>query len=187
MRTTAANGMKIEVVPGGTEHLSRLLASTLCCLMLAACGSGSDQEASKPAATQAAKSATTQSSTSAQSSRIKAVQTSPGSAPLEMQFELSARPELGKPLDINLYVLGLRDATEVQLSFQPGTKLELLKGAQASFPALKAGEAQAHSISVRSSNNGIFVVDVNVTATVDGHPQTLTFAIPVAFVPADPA
>jgi hypothetical protein len=178
--------MKIEAAPGGTAHLS-LLASLVCCLILAACGSGSDQEASKPTSSQPSKSAAANSSSNTQSSRIKAVQTSTGSAPLEMQFELGARPELGKPLDISLYLLGLSDATELQLAFESGTKLELVKGAQASFPALKAGESLTHLLSVRSSSNGIFVVDVKVTATVDGHPQTLTFAIPVAFVPADPA
>jgi hypothetical protein len=151
---------------------------------LTACSGGSESETKPaPAPLQTTKPTNNQPP---KSNRVKAVQTSHNQPLVELQFELATRPELGKPLEIKLYLLGLSDASELQLSLTSKGKLALLSGAQVNFPALRIGETLTHSITVNSSSNDIYVIDAQLIATTEGHPRTLNFAIPIAFVPENP-
>lgn len=175
--------MKITMTTG----LNRTAGLWLTCVLLAACGSGSGPENSPAVATPTPSSATQRSVTPPPSNRAKAVVSSPGAGPVALEFELASRPELGKPLEMKLSLQASQDVSELNLEFKSESSLEFLAGTQASFATLRAGESLTHSVTVRSTHPGIFVTDVQLTATVQGHPGTMTFAIPVVFSqPATP-
>lgn len=153
---------------------------TTIAVLLAGC-SGSDPQ---PQATQpSSKPKAAASQASSATTRVKAVATGPGAAPVELQFELAARPQLNEPVEVNLYLQGINDATMLELTVKPEGKLAVTTGAQASFASIKVGELLTHSFSLRSASTGIQVADVQLLATLDGQPKTFNFAIPIAISP----
>jgi hypothetical protein len=153
-------------------------------LLLSACGSSEQGETPQPAAAvQASKPVPTKpESSNSLANMVKAVPTTPGENRLELRFVLPKQPVLGEPFDLNLNVLGLADASGLELKVTPNSKLELVTGGEATFGALKAGESVGHTLQLRASAAGISVIDVRLIATVGGNPGTADFTIPVALV-----
>ncbi len=166
--------------------------ATGCCgvllLLLSACGS-SDQVVAPPP--EAAVKASASASAPADSSNplagmVKAVPAA-GNQPVELRFDLPKQPVLGEPFDINLNVLGLADASGLELTVTAQPKVEVIAGGQGSLGALKTGESVQHTLQLRTSVAGISVIDVQLVAMVEGHPATAAFAIPVALADASGA
>ncbi|MGE0113697.1 MAG: hypothetical protein AB7T07_02255 [Steroidobacteraceae bacterium] len=117
---------------------------------------------------------------------IKAVSTGSGEPPVEVRFELAARPESGQPIAIKLSLSGLVDATQLQMSITTDPKMQILNGAKATFANLKAGESVTHLLNLQGVEPGVFVADIQLTATIEGVARTMNYAIPVAIPSAEP-
>lgn len=164
-----------------------VLALPVMCGLLVACSGSSEQANAPTAAASAPAGKPAAVSKPAQPSMVKAVATGSAGQRIDVQFELAARPELGKPIDLTLRLQGLADATDLHVAVKADPRLEILAGEQASFPSLNTGEMHAHSVSLRGAATGIFVVDVQLVAMIGGSSQTLNYAIPVAIVEPQPA
>lgn len=187
MKSTVISSM-LGPLPG--PILGRILAmpaQVVLCSLLVAC-SGSSDQAAEPSASPApsSKPASLAASKPAQRNEVKAVPAGSAGQSIDVRFELAARPEVSKPTDLKLKLLGLTNATDLRLTVKADPKLELLGGAQASFPSIKPGETHDHTLSLRSVATGIFVVDVQLVAMIDGASRTLNYAIPLAIVEPQP-
>lgn len=158
---------------------------TVCCwgalgLLLAACGSSEQSpqpEAPAKVATPENKQAEAKNPLA---DMVKAVPVSADEKPVELRFELPKQPMLGEPFDLNLNVLGLADASGLELKVTAHPDVQVVAGGSASWGALKTGESVHHTVQLRVSAAGISVIDVQLISMVGGNPDTAAFTIPVA-------
>jgi hypothetical protein len=161
--------------------LFRLLG-LCCCCVLSACGRNPEPTPA-PKATQAAKSSVRKSESNPLAGMVKAVAAESRQQPIELRFELTTRPQVGEAVDVNLNLLGLEDATDVKMSVSTEPTLAIIDGGEVAFTSVKVGESVNHTVILRGTDAGIFVVDVKLVETVNGAGRTSTYSIPVALLP----
>lgn len=162
-----------------------VIAVLLACAVVAACNRGTNEAATPAATTSVVKPKQSKAAQNPLANMIKAVPVAAGEQPVELRFELAARPEVGQAVEVKLNLLGLADASDMHLTITAAPGLDVLSGAQANFTSLKVGESLSHQLSVRSKDAGIFIADVQLMATINGAMQTLNYSIPVAIVTPD--
>ncbi len=107
---------------------------------------------------------------------------SPGkpTAPVDLKFSLQAKPGLGVALAIDLALIATGPSDSLTLSVQGGDGFDVDAATSlASFPKSPAGALYRHQLKVTPRAEGVFFLDVVVTAAVPGGPQSRSFAIPV--------
>jgi hypothetical protein len=107
---------------------------------------------------------------------------SPGkaAAPVDLKFNLLAKPELGKPLAIDVALIATGASESMTLAVQPAEGLDVdSASSRENFPKSQVGALYHHQISVTPRAEGAFFVNVVVTTVVPGGPQSRSFAIPV--------
>jgi hypothetical protein len=157
---------------------------TLCCCVLSGCDRNAEPQTPVVTPKQVTKSSVSTAAADPLAGMVKAVSADTHQQPIELRFELAGRPETGQAIDIKLNLLAIEDATEVKLAIAADPKLSIIAGGDATFTAIKAGESVSHTVTLRGSNTGIFVLDAKLTVTANGSPRTMNYAIPMAFVPA---
>ena len=171
------------------DRMTRARASTLAavlmgsCAMLAACGAGADGEAGESGGTTpSAATSATKAARNADPTRDMVSAVSPGkaSAPVELKFSLSERPEVGRPIEVEIAVLPVSELDRISASFQPGAGLQLLSGQQmvaVEHPA--AGVPLKHRVTIVPERDGIFFVSAVVLADSPDASLARTFSIPI--------
>lgn len=108
---------------------------------------------------------------------------SPGKpvAPVDLKFNIAAKPALGVPLDIDVAVIATGHSDSMTLSVQgnPGVEVDS-STSLASFPKSLPGSLYRHRLRVTPRAEGAFNVMVLVTTAVPGSgAQTRSFSIPL--------
>ena len=162
-----------------TRNLSAALAAAG---LLWGCGSGKDAGSAgaakqQPTVRKALKPADkTLSMVSAVADRTRG-----GPVPVQVKFELKARPEPAQPLDVDIAIVPVSGAVDrVTGKVEGEDGLELLDGAQiptAERPA--EGVAIEHTVRVLPKRDGIFTLSASLTVDAAGQTTSATFAIPV--------
>jgi hypothetical protein len=107
---------------------------------------------------------------------------SPGkaTAPVDLKFSLTAKPELGAPLAIDIALLATGVSDSMALSVQASDGLDVDPTTSVStFPKSQVGSLYRHQIKVTPRADGVYYVNVLVTTAVTGGPQTRSFSIPL--------
>jgi hypothetical protein len=107
---------------------------------------------------------------------------SPSTAPgaVELKFALGDRPQVGRPVDVEIAVLPKKELDRVAASFRAGAGLELRQGEQmAAIQNPEPGSAISHRITVVPQQDGIFFVSATVLADSPDASITRTFSIPI--------
>ena len=104
-----------------------------------------------------------------------------GPAPVQVKFELKARPGVAQPLDIDLAIIPASSALdEVSGRVEVGEGLELAAGEQ--IPTTErpvSGVPIWHAIRVLPKKDGIFTVNAVLTLQSTGQSSSQTFSFPV--------
>lgn len=113
---------------------------------------------------------------------VSAVKSSSGgTAPVQVKFELKARPGVAEPLDIDLAIIPSSSTLdEVSGRVEVGEGLELAAGEQ--IPATErpvAGVPIRHTVRVLPKKDGIFTVSTVLTLQSTGQSSSQTFSFPV--------
>jgi hypothetical protein len=111
---------------------------------------------------------------------VSAVTSAKQSAPVELKFLIKRRPEVGKPIDVQIAVLPVSVLTRIAANFQAGPGLELRSGG--AMPAIEkpaAGVPLAHRLIVIPQRDGIFFISAVVQADSVEQSLTRTFSIPI--------
>ena len=113
---------------------------------------------------------------------VAAVSASKAGPPVEMKFALSARPEVGQVIDLNVAVIprGSPVPDSLSASFQAGEGIEIVDGAQLErVEKLVEGAPIHHVVKILSKRDGIFAVSAVVAVNLPNQDLMRTFSIPV--------
>ena len=118
-----------------------------------------------------------------------------GPAAVQLKFELRERPDVARPLDIDVVILPVSaNLDRLYGKVETGDGLELAEGAQiAPTERPVEGIPLRHSIKVVPKKDGIFTLNAVVSADAAGQSWSQTFSIPVIVgaplpgVPAQPS
>lgn len=166
----------------------RVAAMFACAVLCTGCGGSGTDNAAAPAAKpdKATKSATNPEEDALAAAEQQTADmvhgVSPGkpAAPVDLKFNLSAKPELGKPLPIDIALLATGASDAMTLSVQASDGLEVDPATSlANFPKSQVGALYRHQITVTPRAEGAYFVNVVVTTVVPGGPQSRSFAIPL--------
>jgi hypothetical protein len=158
---------------------SSLLVATLTCA-LAGCGSP-EPEAGAAAAAAPAPIKSVRETDKAAAEMVTAVSAGKPGAPVDMKFDLKNRPELGKPLEVEVLVTAVSPLDKVHLTFQGTEALEVTGGGELQrSQSMPAGTGIKHTVTVVPRQEGASYV--SVIALVEGAGEgsiARAFSIPV--------
>ena len=104
--------------------------------------------------------------------------------PIALKFELSQRPKVGQPLDINLALITQVEAAPVSLKVSGGEGLTLAPDMnEFDFPTVAAGEVYKSKLTVTPAGEGVLVLGITVSLKRDELSDVKVFSIPII---ADP-
>lgn len=159
-----------------------LLAGTL----LTGCGgSDGDKEAAQAAkrakaeANEGTAASAPASAAEKQSRLADAVVDSKTTAPVDMKYDLLARPELGVPFEVELTFAPRlpADAIEVEVTEAPG--LTIVGEKAAKFTPVEAGQTYTSKVLVQGDKPGLYYVSVVARMSTQVQTETRVFAVPV--------
>jgi hypothetical protein len=191
--------MKHNVLDGsGFARISRTTAVVLLAGLLAVgCGSkdegaaaeGGADKAAATAAKQAADAegaAATAAANDKTANMATAVADSKTTAPIDLKYDVLAKPDIGQPFEIELAFVPqvAADMLEVEVNDAPG--LVIVGERAASFAPVASGEIYTHKILLRGDNAGLFYVSVIAKISTKVQSESRAFSIPVVIgsVPA---
>jgi hypothetical protein len=165
---------------GATSRVVAILALTG---LLAACGRGEKDEAAAtdtPAAAGSTAGPTAAPAESPDDKRMaNAVVTGKTSAPVDLKYDLLAKPEVGQPFEIEL-VFQPRlpaDALEVEVTGIPG--LTVVNGGATRFAGVLAGERYVAKALVQADTAGIYYANVVAKVITQIQTEARTYSVPV--------
>ena len=126
------------------------------------------------------KSSSSQSSADPLLNMRKAVSETTEAQPVELRFEFATAPQVAAPVRLNLNVLGLQDVTSLGMKVSAASGLEVTKGAEATYAALKQGESWSPALEITGKENGLFLLNVDLQLTTESGVHTYKYSVPVA-------
>lgn len=174
----------------GTKRAAGACVIAVAACLLAACGGGDDEVASEAAArpraaekTAAAKEATDTATVKLADSKpthlATAVPNSKTTAPIDLQYDIPAKPEVGQPFTIELVVSPRKpgDLLDVEVGDSPGLTIEGERVAR--FPAVEAGQSYVLKVQVRGNAEGLYYVSVITKLSSKVQSEGRAFSVPV--------
>lgn len=164
-----------------------LLAGTL---VVGCGGGGDDEEASKAAkAARRAKAEASESGTTAavppsgpadkQSRLADAVVDSKTTAPVDMKYDLLAKPEIGVPFEIELEFSPRLPAEAIEIEVTDAAGLTIVGEKAAKFTPVEAGQKYTSKVLVQGDKPGLYYVGVVAKMSTQVQTETRVFAVPV--------
>lgn len=170
--------------------LSRIFSLIAAAALLTACGNSDPApEATTPAPTAkateggpaaAAKAgaAATAAANNAIAKMARAVGNGKPGAAVEIKYDILARPEVGKTVEVEVALVPGPGVDAMEATFGGMDGITLAGALSASFPAVKAGEPYKHTLSLLPDRNGVFYITVAVSTQMGGASLGRTFSIP---------
>ena len=181
MRMTLNDDVRIT----GFRRLALTAAAALLAgSLVTACGGGRDEQAAV-AKGEKAKADTTAPATPPANADEKherlaaAVVDSKTTAPIDMQYDLLAKPELGQPFEVEMTFSARlpADKLEVEITEAPG--LTIVGEKTAAFAPVERGQSYASKVLVKGDNPGLYYLGVIAKMSTKVQTETRAFAIPV--------
>jgi len=161
---------------------SRVLAVVALAAVLAACGRGEEQAAVTPApsATPDGGSVGAAPVEAPEDKRLaNAVPTGKTAAPVDLKYDVLAKPQVGQPFEIELALLPrlAADALEVEVTGIPG--LVIVSGGVAKFEGVSSGDRHVARVLVQADAAGIYYANVVARMITQSRSEARTFSVPV--------
>jgi hypothetical protein len=162
---------------------SRVLAVVALAAVLAACGRGEEQEAVTPVPSSATAEGGATGAAPVETPEDKrlanAVPTGKTAAPVDLKYDVLAKPQVGQPFEIELALLPrlAADALEVEVTGIPG--LAIVSGGVAKFEDVSSGERHVARVLVQADAAGIFYANVVARMITQSRSEVRTFSVPV--------
>jgi len=161
--------------------ISRQLVALALACTLAACGGGDEAKNGKRAAkaSDEAANATAVAKSPEDARMANAVATGKTSAPVDLKYDLLARPDVGQPFEIELALLPRASASalEVEVTGIPG--LVVVSGGTARFDGVATGGRHVAKVTVQADAAGIYYANVVVRMINQAQTEVRTFSVPV--------
>ena len=158
-------------------------ALALCALAaMAACGDGGSPGANTASNVRAAAAVKSGPSPQEQTAgMVQAASLGKSGVPVEIKFDLLARPMLGQMLDIDIAVLPQIPASAATIQLTSIDGLDLAAGGvnEFAFLAVEPDQVYHHKVSVKPTAEGVLFLGLTVTLTHDELVESRTFSIPI--------
>lgn len=170
---------------------SRLAVIVALAAALAACGRGAEEPAAATDAAAAAGTVAGNAATPAEAPddprMANAVSSGKTSAPVDLKYDILAKPAVGEPFEIELALVPrlAADSLEVEITGIPG--LTVVNGGAARFEGVVAGERYAAKVLARADASGIYYANVVAKLVTQVQTEARTFSIPIAVGVVQPA
>ena len=114
-----------------------------------------------------------------QSRRAEAVVDSKTTAPVDMQYDLLAKPELSQPFEVELaFTTRLpAEALEIEVTEAPG--LTVVGEKTARFEAVESGQVYTTKVLVQGDTAGLYYLGVMAKMSTQVQTETRAFAVPI--------
>ena len=163
---------------------TRVLAVVALAAVLAACGRGKDEQAAAtdtpPADAGAAAGSAAVPAESPDDKRMaNAVVTGKTTAPVDLKYDVLAKPDVGQPFEIELAFSPRlpADALEVEVTGIPG--LTVVSGGATRFERVSAGDRHVAKVLVQADAPGIYYANVVAKMVTQVQTEARTFSVPV--------
>jgi hypothetical protein len=111
---------------------------------------------------------------------VEAVAQGKSQAPVELKFDLGARPKVGQPLQINLALIAQVPGNPATIQVNGAEGITVEAGAnQFDIPAEEPGEVYRKTVSVTPNAEGVLLVGVTVSLKHDEITDSKAFSIPI--------
>jgi hypothetical protein len=171
--------------------LGLVVAGLVVVFTLAACGGGGSDGATsmttitphkpKPATVESADTKRSQAAAAEDAAMANAVPSGKTSAPVDLKYDLTARPAVGQPLEIVLAFMPRvpAESLDVEVVGMPG--LTLASGATGRFEKVQSGQTYTHKVLVQADGTGTFYISVIAKVVSQVQTEARTFSVPVIF------
>ena len=168
-----------------TGTLASAIALSLATALTAGCGGKTDEEAAAKAPKSAARASADQSAAKVDQARLaderlaNAVATGKSTAPLDLKYDITVKPAVGQPFEVELTFLprASADALEVEISAVEG--LTLVGSSQVRFDNVQAGERYTTKVLAQSGAAGVYYIGVAAKMTTKVQTEVRNFSVPV--------
>jgi hypothetical protein len=162
----------------------RAAAAVLVGALVTACGGAKDEDAAaakaeQPKSTKTA-AATTPASADEKHSRLaSAVVDGKTTAPVDMKYDVLARPELGQPFEIEMTFSTRLPADKLETEVTEAPGLTIVGEKTATFSPVDGGQSYSNKVLVKGDNPGLYYIGVIAKMSTKVQSETRAFAIPV--------
>jgi hypothetical protein len=156
----------------------QILALSALAMTLAACGSNPEPPAKPVAAAPATAKPVVASEKDATAKMARAVGAGKPGAAVDLKYELAARPQAGKPVELTVALVPSPGVDSMDVTFGGMDGITLAGDLTANFPEVKPGESYTHTLSLLPARNGVFYVTATVNTQIGGASLGRTFSIP---------
>ena len=167
----------------------RRLALTAAVALLAgalvtACGGGKDEEAAvtdagKATADEAVGAAPPANADEKHERLAAAVVDSKTTAPIDMQYDVLAKPELGQPFEVEMTFNARLPADKLETEITEAPGLTIVGEKTATFSPVEGGQSYSAKVLVQGDNPGLYYIGVIAKMSTKVQTETRAFAIPV--------
>jgi len=168
-----------------TGYLASATALSLATLLAAGCGGKSDEEVAAQA-TRSAKTAVADKAAAAaakarqEDERLaNAVATGKSSAPVDLKYDIAAKPVRGQPFEVELTFLPRASADSLDVEISAVEGLALVGGGTITFNAVQAGERYTTKLLLQSGTDGMYYIGVATKMVTKVQTEVRNFSGPV--------
>lgn len=158
------------------KQIAFILASIV---LLAACGSESEPDASAAAVDAAPTPAPAAKPADDPTARMaRAVGDGKPGAAVELRYEIASKPQVGVPTQVKVVFVPTAGVEALDATMTGMDGITIAGDLQAHFESVEAGKPYEHTFSLLPDRDGVFYVSVAVTTTIGGASIARTFSIP---------
>jgi hypothetical protein len=111
---------------------------------------------------------------------VEAVAQGKAQAPIELKFDLLARPVRGQPLEVAIALLPQTAARSATVAVTGSDGLKIDPGErQFEFPAIEAAQVYRHSIKVTPTAEGFYLLTLSVSLQHEQTSESRVFSVPI--------
>ncbi len=165
-------------------YFARIVALSLAAAIAAGCGGKSEEEVAEKAAsaaTEAKQAAERAEPVLAGDDRLAnaVVVTSKSAAPVDLKYDITTKPAVGQPFEVDLTFLPrlAADSLDVEISAVEG--LTLVGDSAIRFENVQAGERYTAKVLAHSDMDGMYYIGVSARMTTKVQAEVRGFSIPV--------
>jgi len=181
MRMTLNDDVRIT----GSRRLALTAAAALLAgSLLTACGGGKDEEATVADTGKAkvgeAAPATPPASADEKHERLAAaVVDGKTTAPIDMRYDVLAKPALGQPFEVEMTFSARLPADKLETEITEAPGLTIVGEKTAAFSPIEGGQSYSTKVLVQGNNPGLYYIGVIAKMSTKVQTETRAFAIPV--------
>jgi hypothetical protein len=111
---------------------------------------------------------------------VEAASQGKSTLPVELKFDLPEKPQIGKPLQVDIAVMPQIPAAPAAIQVTGADGLEVApEASRIEIPSVEVGEVYRQSLKVTPTADGVLFLDLTVSLNHDEMTESRVFAIPL--------